>query len=101
MRNPATSPSDASSPGPPGRDHADNASNPTFAGSEPPGNEEAGGGKLATPQLDVEDGAFTVDAALLSELLGVSQPEVPLLMRSGETASICERGVAAIRAVSG
>lgn len=38
-----------------------------------------------------EDG-FSVDAALIAELLGVAADAVQDLMRAGEITSICERG---------
>jgi hypothetical protein len=54
-----------------------------------------GGGSPERSPRDIEfnDGAFVVDAGLLSELLDVSASRVPILMRDGAITSVCERGV--------
>lgn len=43
-------------------------------------------------QVEVKDGEFTVDAALLGPLLGLSPAEVSALSRSSAITSVCERG---------
>ena len=43
--------------------------------------------------IELSDGAFVVDAALVAELLQLPATRVQSLMRSGEITSVCERGV--------
>lgn len=43
--------------------------------------------------IEVIDGSFVVQAAQISELLGVLPESVPTLMQSGAITSVCERGV--------
>ena len=43
--------------------------------------------------IEVRDGAFTVDAALLGELLDLPASRVSVLMREGAITSACERGI--------
>lgn len=43
--------------------------------------------------IEVSDGAFVVDAALLGELLDLPAPRLPILMRERAITSLCERGV--------
>lgn len=42
--------------------------------------------------LEREEGAFTIDASLLSQLLNVRPSDVHILMRRNEITSRCERG---------
>ncbi len=44
-------------------------------------------------QIEIQDGEFRVDAALLAPLLDVAAAEIPDLMRTHAITSICERGV--------
>jgi len=44
-------------------------------------------------QVDTTDGTFTIDAALIGELLAVRAADVPPLVRSGAITSVCETGV--------
>ncbi len=44
-------------------------------------------------QVDVNDGAFLVEASLLSGLFDVEPSLVPALMRSSEITCRCERGL--------
>ncbi|MPZ37167.1 MAG: hypothetical protein GEU95_03735 [Rhizobiales bacterium] len=44
-------------------------------------------------QVDIVDGTFVVDAALIGELLGIPAADVPALMRSRAITSVCETGV--------
>lgn len=43
--------------------------------------------------IEVGDGTFVVDAALLGELLNLPAPRLPILMRERAITSVCERGV--------
>ena len=43
--------------------------------------------------IEVSDGTFVIDAALLGELLELPASRVPILMREGAITSACERGV--------
>lgn len=43
-------------------------------------------------KLERDEGAFTIDASLLSELLNVPPSEIQGLMRRNEITSLCERG---------
>lgn len=47
----------------------------------------------APRDIEVSDGIFVVDAALLGELLDMPASRVPILMREGAITSVCERGV--------
>ncbi len=44
-------------------------------------------------QVDVSDGGFLVEAALLSDLLDLEPSLVPALMRASEITCLCERGL--------
>lgn len=44
-------------------------------------------------QIEMKDGAFCVDAALLGPLLKLAPAEIPDLMRDGAITSVCEQGV--------
>jgi Family of unknown function (DUF6522) len=44
-------------------------------------------------QLEIVDGNFVVDAALLGELLSIPAADVPALMRSHAITSVCEHGI--------
>lgn len=44
-------------------------------------------------EVEFEDGAFNVDAALIASGLGIDVAQVQPLMRDGTITSICERGV--------
>ena len=44
-------------------------------------------------EIDVEDGGFVVDVALLAELLDVPASDIQSLMREGCITSLCETGV--------
>lgn len=43
--------------------------------------------------IEVSDGTYVVDAALLGELLDIPASRVQILMREGAITSVCERGV--------
>lgn len=43
--------------------------------------------------IDIEDGGFVVDVALLARLLDVPASDVQALMREGYITSLCEKGV--------
>ncbi len=43
-------------------------------------------------RLEREEGIFTIDASLLSELLNIRSSDVQALMRRNEITSLCERG---------
>lgn len=43
--------------------------------------------------VEFEDGAFTVDALIIGEGLGVEPARVQGLMREGKIMSLCERGI--------
>lgn len=44
-------------------------------------------------EIEVNDGAFTVNAALLGDLLNLPASSVTALMREGAITSVCERGI--------
>ncbi len=44
-------------------------------------------------QVEINDADILVDAALLSEMLGVPPGDIPALMRDHAITSICERGI--------
>ena len=44
-------------------------------------------------EIDVEDGGFVVDVALLARLLDVPASDIRSLMRDGCITSLCEKGV--------
>jgi len=48
-------------------------------------------------QVERVDGAFVIDAALIGELLDVSAPDVPPLMRDRTITCVCETGIDADR----
>jgi hypothetical protein len=43
-------------------------------------------------KLERQDGVFTIEASLLSELLDVQPSDIQALMRRNEITSLCERG---------
>jgi hypothetical protein len=43
--------------------------------------------------VEFEDGAFSVDAAVVAEGLGIEPPLVQSRMRDGSVTSLCERGL--------
>lgn len=43
--------------------------------------------------IEISDGTFLVDAALIGQLLHLSEARVPALMREGQLTSACERGM--------
>lgn len=43
-------------------------------------------------QIEINDDAFCVDAAVLAPLLDLAPADVPRLMRDGAITSVCERG---------
>jgi hypothetical protein len=47
---------------------------------------------MAADQVEIGDGLFTVDAALLGAALGLEPAQVPGLMRDGRITSRCEIG---------
>ena len=49
--------------------------------------------KSSDRAVEFSDNTFLVDAALIGELLHVSQTRVPALMREGRITSACERGM--------
>lgn len=44
------------------------------------------------PPVEISDGTFCVDGAMLGGLLDIRPDEVPALMREGAITSVCERG---------
>ncbi|MGE3148262.1 MAG: DUF6522 family protein, partial [Pseudorhodoplanes sp.] len=44
-------------------------------------------------RVEIVDGAFMVDAALIGALLDVPAADVPALMRNGSITSTCETGI--------
>lgn len=46
----------------------------------------------ALPPVEISDGTFCVDGAMLGNLLDVQPADVPGLMRDGAITSVCERG---------
>ena len=44
-------------------------------------------------RVEMKDGAFCVDAAVLGPLLKLSPADIPALMKNGAITSVCERGV--------
>jgi len=44
-------------------------------------------------QVDIVDGTFVIDAALIGEVLGIAAADVPALMRSRAITSVCEVGI--------
>jgi hypothetical protein len=43
--------------------------------------------------IEIQDGAFQIDASVLGEGLGLEPSQVPELLRSGAITSRCEQGV--------
>ena len=54
--------------------------------------QEAKASEPALRRIELEDGAFVVDAELLAPLFGLPASRVPVLMREGAITSVCERG---------
>ena len=50
-------------------------------------------GQRAMSEVEFENGAFSVDAALIASGLGIDAVQVQPFMRDGTITSICERGV--------
>jgi Family of unknown function (DUF6522) len=48
---------------------------------------------LSSPDIEIADGAFQVEASVIATGLDVEPSQVLILMRSGEITSICEQGV--------
>lgn len=46
----------------------------------------------ALPPVEISDGAFCVDGAMLGRMLDLQPADVPGLMREGAITSVCERG---------
>lgn len=46
----------------------------------------------ALPPVEIDEGAFCVDGAMLGRMLDVQPADVPSLMREGAITSVCERG---------
>lgn len=46
----------------------------------------------ALPPVEISDGAFCVDGAMLGGMLALQPADVPGLMREGAITSVCERG---------
>lgn len=44
-------------------------------------------------QIEIDDGAFCVDAAVLGPLLKLPPADIPGLMRDGAITGVCEQGV--------
>lgn len=47
----------------------------------------------STPDIEISDGTFVVNAARLGELLDIPASRVPILMREQAITSVCELGV--------
>jgi hypothetical protein len=45
-------------------------------------------------RVEIGDGAFVVDAALLGHLLNIAPADIPALMRERAITSVCEQGIA-------
>lgn len=44
-------------------------------------------------RIEMSDGEFCIDAALLGSLFGVAPEQIPPLMRDNRLTSVCERGI--------
>ena len=47
----------------------------------------------STTRIELDEGSFSIDAALVAEGLGIEVAAVQPMMREGKITSLCERGV--------